>query len=279
MNIKQEFEKMRRNSIQLDIGNATETTIGETRFGGLPDVPKDFRWPVFETKTYEDETIKSRPLAFLAQFNCAELALLDTEGLLPKTGLLSFFYEMGSQRWGFDPKDAGCAKVFWFDDISDLSPAGVPEDLSEEYRFPALHIMAKAEPSYPCAEDFCTGWADTDWDKIQEVREDLGLEDANNCSKLLGWPDIIQNNMTMECELVSCGYYLGGDWSKIAEQDWKEAEQTSLENWRLLFQLDTVESNDFELMFGDCGRIYFYIRTEDLLARRFDRVWLTLQCF
>ena len=31
-------------------------------------------------------------------------------------------------------------------------------------------------------------------------------------------------------------------------------------------------------MFGDCGRIYFYIRREDLLARRFDRAWLVLQC-
>lgn len=50
-----------------------------------------------------------RPLAFLAQFNCAEIALLDRESLLPGTGLLSFFYELDSQCWGFDPKDKGCA--------------------------------------------------------------------------------------------------------------------------------------------------------------------------
>ena len=31
-------------------------------------------------------------------------------------------------------------------------------------------------------------------------------------------------------------------------------------------------------MFGDCGRVYFCIRKEDLAARRFDRVWLILQC-
>ena len=40
----------------------------------------------------------------------------------------------------------------------------------------------------------------------------------------------------------------------------------------------TVENGDFELMFGDCGRIYFYIRREDLAQRRFDRVWLIQQC-
>ena len=43
-------------------------------------------------------------------------------------------------------------------------------------------------------------------------------------------------------------------------------------------RLDTVECGDFELMFGDCGHIYFYITKEDLAARRFDRVWLILQC-
>ena len=35
----------------------------------------------------------------------------------------------------------------------------------------------------------------------------------------------------------------------------------------------------FELMFGDCGRIYFYIRKEDLRNRNFENVWLSLQCF
>ena len=34
----------------------------------------------------------------------------------------------------------------------------------------------------------------------------------------------------------------------------------------LLFQLDTVEQGNFELMFGDCGHIYFYITKEDLAA-------------
>ena len=49
--------------------------------------------------------------------------------------------------------------------------------------------------------------------------------------------------------------------------------------WLLLFQLDTVECGGFELMFGDCGHIYFYITKEDLAACRFDRIWLILQCY
>ena len=100
---------------------------------------------------------------------------------------------------------------------------------------------------------------------------------SGECSKLLGWPDVIQDNMTLECELVSRGYNLGGleDYpTHLAEHE----GAASVENWRLLFQLDSFEMEDFDLNFGDDGALYFYIRTEDLKARRFDRVWVILQC-
>ena len=38
-------------------------------------------------------------------------------------GLLSFFYETDTQCWGYDPKDQGCARVYWFEDLSALSAA------------------------------------------------------------------------------------------------------------------------------------------------------------
>ena len=95
---------------------------------------------------------------------------------------------------------------------------------------------------------------------------------------MLGWPDIILNIMTLECERVSRGYFLGGRWEGVPLEERDALRTPSVRDWRLLFQLDTVADGDFELMFGDCGRIYFYIRTEDLQARRFDRVWLILQC-
>ena len=96
-------------------------------------------------------------------------------------------------------------------------------------------------------------------------------------SCLLGWPDTMQGNITVECELVSRGIYMGGT-EPIPQDALDKARRTSTQDWQLLFQLDTVQDGEFELMFGDCGRIYFYIRREDLLARRFDRVWLVLQC-
>lgn len=254
--------------------------VGASKFGGRPDVPADFIWPVFETDTREDDQVKERPLAFLAQFDCAQLAPLDPEGLLPKEGLLSFFYELESQRWGYDPKDAGCARVFWFE--GPLAPAEFPAELEEDFRLPEMAAQLSGATDAPDFQDACPAleypWTANDYRAFDQARRELGMDYPANRSQLLGWPDIIQNNMTLQCELISRGYYLGGSWEKIPLEERSALRTPSVRDWQLLFQLDTVENGDFELMFGDCGRIYFYIRREDLAQRRFDRVWLIQQC-
>lgn len=254
--------------------------VGASKFGGRPDVPADFIWPVFETDTREDDQVKERPLAFLAQFDCAQLAPLDPEGLLPKEGVLSFFYELESQRWGYDPKDAGCARVFWFE--GPLAPAEFPAELEEDFRLPEMAAQLSGATDAPDFQDACPAleypWTANDYRIFDQARRELGMDYPANRSQLLGWPDIIQNNMTLQCELISRGYYLGGSWEKIPLEERSALRTPSVRDWQLLFQLDTVENGDFELMFGDCGRIYLYIRREDLAQRRFDRVWLIQQC-
>ena len=254
--------------------------VGASKFGGRPDVPADFIWPVFETDTREDDQVKERPLAFLAQFDCAQLAPLDPEGLLPKEGLLSFFYELESQCWGYDPKDAGCARVFWFE--GPLAPAEFPAELEEDFRLPEMAAQLSGATDAPDFQDACPAleyaWTANDYRIFDQARRELGMDYPANRSQLLGWPDMIQNNMTLQCELISRGYYLGGSWEKIPLEERSALRTPSVRDWQLLFQLDTVENGDFELMFGDCGRIYFYIRREDLAQRRFDRVWLIQQC-
>lgn len=254
---------------------------GSCKFGGRPDVPAGFVWPEFPSDTDESREVRTRPLAFLAQFDCAALAPLDREGLLPKTGLLSFFYELDSMKWGFDPRDRGCARVYWFDG-EPLAPAEFPRDLAEDFRLPELAAELSGGTDAPDFQDACLAlnypFTANDYRYFDQARRELGYAYPDNRSQLLGWPDIIQNNMTLECELVSRGHYLGGSWDNIPLEERDALRAPSVQEWRLLFQLDTVASGEFELMFGDCGRIYFYIRQEDLAARRFDRVWLVLQC-
>ena len=277
MDMRDLLTRLRRSGIALEIADEEPYRCGGTRFGGRPDVPPGFVWPCFEGTGLEDGEKKNRPLAFLAQFALEEMRPFDTGHLLPDHGVLSFFYEVESQPWGFDPQDAGCARVFWFEDAAALAPAEYPPDLSQEARFPALHIGARQAFFYPQWEDFELAWPDAGAEDFEEARDALIGEAAEDDSRLLGWPEILQNSMAVECELVTRGYYLG-DWRDVPDEVYRRAKQTALDNWLLLFQLGPVASGDFELMFGDGGNLYFYIRREDLLSRRFERAWLISQC-
>lgn len=241
-----ELKTLFRNSIRLDIAGPA---VGRTHFGGTPDVPAGFVWPSYAlTDCYpRSDAGKIQPLSFIAQFDCAALAPLDKDNLLPQTGLLSIFYDVKYQPW----EDCGeGTRIFWFENISDLRPAAVPPEAPP---LPALNIHLTAEPSLPDWETFdeLHPGAD-DCDQFEEDRALLDAETPDECSKLLGWPDSIQNSVFESCK--------DGDWM-------------------LLFQLDTVTDNDFELMFGDSGRIYLLIRREDLAAQRFEKIRMTLQCY
>ena len=80
--------------------------------------------------------------------------------------------------------------------------------------------------------------------------------------------------MELECELVTHGLYCG-DATGYEDPRAKELEISSRQ-WRLLLQIDSDDSA--EMMWGDVGRVYFWIREEDLRQARFDRTWTILQC-
>lgn len=284
MDIERVFGEWKRNTIELRFGEAMGTPLakGASKFGGNPDLPEGFQWDYFTTDTFDDDEIKPRPLAFLAQVNLEEVSAYDTDGLLPETGMLYFFYELGSQKWGFDPSDKGCARVFYYPGKAEgLVKTALPEDMGEGSRLPELPISFWNRDDVP-------DWAEyaeyhdvgNDYEEYGAARENLAAtEEDAPITKLLGYADIIQGDMLAECELTGRrGINTGMEWPKMTEAETARLVKDSQE-WTLLFQLDTVEAGDFELMFGDCGRVYFYIRKEDLRERNFESVWVILQCY
>jgi uncharacterized protein YwqG len=65
------------------------STLGNTRFGGEPDLPPDIQWPCFESKSGLDDV--TRFSNFIAQINFAELPSLSSGSILPSSGLLYVF--------------------------------------------------------------------------------------------------------------------------------------------------------------------------------------------
>ena len=94
------------------------------------------------------------------------------------------------------------------------------------------------------------------------------------------YADVIQNEMLTECEYVTRGIYRGDATASEALTDEERAEiADAAKDWTLLLQLSTIEKEGFELMWGDCGMLYFYIKKQDLAARRFENAWFLLQCW
>jgi uncharacterized protein YwqG len=252
--------------------------IGASKLGGKPDLPKEFDWPYFEDASALESQRKNQPLSFLGQINCEDIVECDQEEKLPKQGILYFFYEMASMAWGFDPKDKGCSRVYYYNlDDKELVTKEFPDDLEDAFKIPEARIEYQKKESAPSYEEIYPDEDTKVWDAYENCLAEKGLLEVENCSKLLGYADLIQGEMTLECEMVSNGLYCG-DSENYTDENIKKYKKTASQ-WQLLLQLDGVEFENYNLMFGDCGRAFFYIKESDLKGKKFDNTWFILQCY
>lgn len=281
MDYKKFFDTVARQSIITNYYPVEEKiALGKSKFGGNPHMPEGFVWPYYEGEDYE-EVKANRPLTFLAQINLSDVKQYDKENLLPEKGMFYFFYELGTMKWGFDPKDKGCARVYYVEDTEGLKEMPLPEDMEKDYIIPEFGVDFVAKMSLPDYEELADYYGvdeEIEWDEYDEAAAEQGYDSGEEVSKLLGFADLIQGSSLMECEEVSRGIYTGSGPANLSQKEKAEIMEKS-KDWTLLFQMSTLVGENYELMFGDCGSIYFYIRKQDLKNRNFDNVWLVLQCF
>ena len=279
--LRKKILKLAENEIRVTYNKAdAPLSACESRIGGRPAVPADFVWPEYSGTAYGDEEAVSRPLSFMAQINLKDISKYDTKGVLPNKGILSFFYELVTMQWGFDPSDRGAARVYYFPEEDKLTLRDIPDFFEEDVVIPEFAVSFEKHISLPCYES-CPKELDCDCDDYDECCEELGYEydDMGDVTKLLGYPDVIQSPMEEECEAVTRGYRQGNpaDYAKVSEAERNDIREKAKE-WKLLFQMGTIEDDGYELMFGDCGHIYFWIKESDLKACNFENIWLVLQC-
>lgn len=277
------LEPMQKSSIRVTYDSNTdkESPVGSSKIGGQPDLPADFDWFYYKGKSYND-IIERRPLSFLAQINCHDAGKFDKEHLLPHKGMLYFFYELATMTWGYDPNDKGSAKVYYYPgDISELKRTDFPADLAEEFKIPEISIKFSAQNELPDFEEFIE-WHDEfeydQWDAYDTAKNNLipVASDGDNINKLLGYANLIQSGMLLSCEETTNGVNTG-EAPDISEDKLRQYK-ANCTKWQLLFQLDSIHTESYEMLWGDVGRIYFYIKTEDLMKQNFDNCWLQLQC-
>jgi len=281
-----------------------------SHFGGLPILPRSFEWPRWDRDVLLrseisrlDEKFQKNPratglrdiaaqkreqlgqgplpLAFLCQ-----LFLRDLHGAVPlrdwpSDGSLAFFYDP-AQSWGFDPAARGHSRVVYVPEDEELVPVAAPAGLADgkfAALFPERRLRFTPEWTLPTrldagGEDLSI-WGSEDYaallQQLMSVSDER--EPVHRCG---GHPQEVQGDMRLECQLVTNGLYCGD--ATGYEDPRAAALEEGAADWQLLLQIDSDESR-LGWMWGDVGRLYFWIRRQDLAAKDFDGVWVVLQCY
>lgn len=229
------------------------------------------------------------PLSFVAQINFAEARSAGTlDADFPESGLLSVFYDLMEQPWGFDPADACALKLIFSEGDAELERRPQPPALLELPDHCQLAPMACELHACVTALPLESAQWGSQGLALDEERRDRFVEwwfdDAQNaassggedsgCHRIGGWPTPVQGDMQTECALVAAGHYCGnGD--AYADEATRAVRDTARQ-WLLLLQIGSDEKGG--MGWGDAGQVYLWMRRDDLRARRFDRARLVLQC-
>lgn len=269
--------------IQATPVDEQDLPLGASRMGGSPDLPPDFEWPFWMTPEGDHYGRRTgdlpRPnkslLQFIAQINLTDLRGLETDIVLPESGWLYFFYDTTKQPWGFDPDDRGGHRVLYWEGTAEELRRTEPKGSAEDFqcRASGLHFRSELTVASELSSDKHIELAD---EYMELELKSLGVSsEFDPIHRMGGHPQNLQGPMKLECQMVTNGLYCG-DLSA-----WNDKRRSELEpgakDWRLLLQVSSDE-DDLGWMWGDCGRIYFWIREQDLCDLAFDQTWVILQC-
>ena len=208
-----------------------------SRHGGDLWAPPDFEWPICDEE----------PLYFLGQIHCPDLAGLPGADQLPPDGMLTFFGDFDVISGCGPGGDAEQGAVYhWSMEGLVLTEPPLPLDKGESSAIP---IVFRPFPDLPdrgatIVKDLALSAEERElYDNLRnDVRRHGIPEDvAGYCDysdKLLGWPDLVQN-------------------------DDFDLPDRNRHGYRLLAQLPA--------RMGPGGSIYFFVTDADLIQRRFNR--------
>lgn len=263
-------------SIRLKTNGFACKKIGTTKLGGCPDLLKGMSWPRSE---YD-----GRYLSFLGQINLEEVYIFDEQALLPKTGILYFFFDLNSADDG---------KVIFVDEIKALEKAAAPKVFKEQKQsflkrlFTSVQnkSMLKESQVEIYKEYNIPSWDSLHLERIQKITNSA-VQPINAYDE--GFIDAIYE--AGETESTS-NHHLLGNYKGIQNEyhelsfidrvdSFEKIELTEIESalkWKLLFQFDS--DDHLEMNWGDWGKIYFFIKEEDLKNRNFDQVKISADCY
>ncbi|OYQ76314.1 YwqG family protein [Wohlfahrtiimonas chitiniclastica] len=252
-----------------------------SKIGGVPYFPKNALYPT------NDDGV---PLALLAQLNLSDI-FKDAELLsaceqdaalkhLPKSGMLSFFYDITDDLMGLDLEKTGRGNgsaVHYFTEI-------LPESALTQVPFKALrsHIQDDNADDYGALSiDQAVGLTAS----IKETLYELESESFGNPeieafkTALEAYTESLEDEDEEESVMMAIydavdatnyGHAVGG-YPNFTQFDPRERAQNQQ---FLLLQIDSIG----DVLIGDCGSIQFFMTMEALEQRDFNHVLYDWAC-
>lgn len=269
-NVAKNMHQVAKSSIRLleaegDIG------CGDSKLGGFPDLPATLGWPKNEKGN----------LTFIAQLNTQDFTDLDADNLLPKDRMVFFFYDTNYYGYplGYKPEDAGGFAVLSCPLSESLYASVTPlEGEGQSYHemrlYPSANmglpaVTAAIQQALVLPEEAAQYMECTNMYYYLLQRDELTLH------RTLGYPDALQTAPEPICQMVDDGIdatsslpYSDGTFEKAVEK---------ANDWVLLLQVDSDLRTQMDFRQG--GRLYYFIRKQDLVRGDFGKVRGIMQCY
>jgi uncharacterized protein YwqG len=246
--------------------------IGQTKFGGAPDLAGGQAWPSWVNR--EGET---REHAFFAQVDLGEMARTAPQSLnLPSAGLLSFFCD------------------YSFDGLAGIMGLMPWEQLGSRvlYNPPGTNLVrrpGRLEPlpsgtlspipvwTWPQSPPEGVDMPDSEFDALDGVdrayQASIGPAGSRSGNHQVGGhARYIQH--PVEEEVVQA-LHVNDDHGQFSRERWESAKHLVPE-WRVVLQIDSDPG--LNLMWGDAGMLYWAARQRDIDAGAWDSGMFNFQC-
>ena len=263
-----------RPAIDLILDGASAGAIGESRFGGAPDLPIGAHWP---------RNKNGEILTFLAQIDLSEIPKF-ADNPLPKSGWLMVF--IGLDEPATDVENL----LFLIDGEAQLAPATAPDGVEwandERYiEMPAQKLRLNLRADIPrwatsdlaeLAQSIAPD--ETDGYEMEEPLEEISTslsryEGAQYIGQLLGHASGIGQDPRADAFVVrEIGAPFLYDYPYRQTLDMARAR-----NWHNLLRFDSFRQDDLDFCIWDAGYLNFLIHRDDLAKLDLSRVYAAVE--
>ena len=264
--------------------------MGNSRYGGSPDFPRDWQWP---------QSDSGEPLLFLMQINLSEVPPFAGKELR-ESGILYLFMDRDEEGYSTNtplfPLFPAYKRVFFYDgDFSELTCTAAP--ISFSHSLIAHHIYITTSIDFP--EDatsfynygqplyyegsafhkkLSSSGLGIDEQSHHALQSDLwdisvieGRYNKRLAGKLMGFPHENDGDPREEAFLVH-----NDNAQRIVQAEWRrenaDAVQAGAAQWQLFWKL--YESHEVGVNFGEPGYLEIFIHQNDLEIFNFDNVYI-----